>query len=284
MILVVDIRDTFFQANPFADVRWLGHHGPTQVLLFPECLVRIDALVRVGLCWSALVCVGQRCLVHCTSVGAGGCQPLCCFFRSLSNFGAQHHGMGRIAWDWMTKCWPEDRDKTLVPDRYLFTIPMICSGGFVGTFRGIHHVVKEMATEIRLQSTRWCTHPNASNDKSPGWDQGFLNRLFYRTQRLQVCTPPPPPAHTRTHRTCYTHLVSSAHAQAIRCNSRTTQTTPQQHQATRATAATIHEPEPRPRPRTRLTYCFLFFFDSKTVAFVKHLFLLASSRSRVTPS
>lgn len=31
LILVIDIRDTYFQSNPFTELRWLGHRGATQV-------------------------------------------------------------------------------------------------------------------------------------------------------------------------------------------------------------------------------------------------------------
>ena len=56
--------------------------------------------------------------------------------------------------------------------RYWWTAPIICSGGFIGTWRGVKHVVKEMATEIRRQSTEWwCMDPNTTTNKNPGWDQ-----------------------------------------------------------------------------------------------------------------
>jgi hypothetical protein len=134
-VLILDIRDSFFQANPFADILWLGEHDNTQVLLFPECL---------------------------------------------------HHGKHLNSFLWMTKCWKRDQDRKVVPKEYWWTAPIICSGGFIGTWRGVKHVVKEMATEIRRQSTEWwCMDPNTTTNHNPGWDQGFLNHLYYRTERLQ---------------------------------------------------------------------------------------------------
>lgn len=46
-------------------------------------------------------------------------------------------------------------------------------------------MVREMASEIRRYNSHPCLDPNSSVHKNPGKDQGFLNHLFHRTDRLQ---------------------------------------------------------------------------------------------------
>eukprot|EP00040_Diaphanoeca_grandis_P042269 m.264545 g.264545 ORF g.264545 m.264545 type:complete len:525 (-) comp56821_c0_seq1:120-1694(-) len=131
LVIITDVRDTFFQANPFISARqWLPQTGETQLLLFPEC-------------------------------------------KTLGNH--------VINFKWATTCW--DKESRKIPPAWWKTAPIICSGGLVGTMSGVLVVAKAMSDELNKFRDDKCIDMLKPHDN--GVDQGFLNHLFYVTDKLQ---------------------------------------------------------------------------------------------------